>query len=258
MDVAWMLGNESRTGDWELRLSMRSFWKHYRAKAKPWIIGHIPAWIDTRKVRCIAWPDPYESCKDANLLHKALRLAMEPGISDPFVLCSDDHILLRPSAPGDFELWHRGKIDKEPEEGMNRWQLRLVNTGRRLRKAGFRANNFDGHVPYPLRKDWIREVLRFDFAEQPGMCLFSTILNCSGERGARLDSREIRGWLGKRDMEASEVDKKLRMNQFACLNDASVENPYIVSRLEQLFPKPAPWELDAPTWPRRSKILIGR
>src|SRR5271163_1829992 len=175
MDVAWMLGSGSNTGDWELRISMRSFWTHYLASASPWIIGHTPPWIDRRKVRCLAWPDPYRKCKDANLLHKALRLALEPRLTNPFVLCSDDHILLRPSVPGDFTLWHRGEIQQDYVDGSGKWQRRLVNTGRQLRELGYPALNFDGHVPYPLRKEWVGEALRFAFAAKPGMCVFSTI-----------------------------------------------------------------------------------
>ena len=258
MDVAWMLGTDSGTGDWELRMSMRSFWNNYRATAQLWIIGHIPAWIDRSKVSCLPWPDPYRKCKDANLLHKAIRLALEPRISDPFILCSDDHILLRSSAPSDFKLWHRGEIPKNSSEDMNRWEHRLVNTGKRLRAAGYRARNFDGHVPYPLRKDWVKEALRFDFAARPGMCVFSTILNCSRERGTPLDSQPVRGWLGKPDLKERKVDKKLAKNQFACLNAASPNNIHVVSRLERLFPDPGPWELDAAKWPRRTRMMASR
>jgi hypothetical protein len=258
MDVAWMLGRGSSAGDWELRMSMRSFWTHYNAAAKPWIIGHVPSWIDPRKVRCLPWPDPYRRCKDANLLHKAIRLAMEPQISDPFILCSDDHILLRPSTPADFKLWHRGEIPEDPVEGLSRWRRRLANTGRRLRSAGYQAMNFDGHIPYPLRKKWVSEALRFDFARKPGMCVFSTILNCSNEPGAPLDSQPVRGWLGQADMAKRVVDAKLAKNRFACLNAKSLQNAYVVSRLEQLFPDPAPWELDGAKWPRRSRKVNVR
>jgi len=245
MDVAWMLGVEGPAGGWELRMSMRSFWTHYRAAAKFWIIGLIPSWIDPQKVKCITWPDPYRRCKDANLFHKALRLAMEPEISDPFILCSDDHLLLRSSTTEDFGLWHGGEIPREPSEGFTRWQLRLVNTGQRLRDAGYPAKNFDTHIPYPLSKEWVKEALRFDFAARPGMCLFSTILNCSMELGEPLKSRHIRGWLTQADLAERVVDARLARCQFACLTDKSVENSHIVSRVEQLFPEPAPWEMDA-------------
>jgi hypothetical protein len=238
-------------------MSMRSFWTNYLGAGKLWIIGHIPEWIHRRKVRCLPWPDPYRKIKDANLLHKAIRLALEPQISDPFILCSDDHILLRHSTPADFKLWHRGAIPRDREQVSGRWERRLVNTGVRLRSLGYPARNFDGHVPYPLRKDWVKEALRFDFAAKPGMCVFSTILNCSRERGPRLDSQPVRGWLGGADMAQSAVDAKLGKNRFACLNPNSLDNAYLVAKLEQMFPEPAPWELDAANWPRRSKKTMA-
>jgi hypothetical protein len=247
MNVAWMLGPENLTGDWELRMSMRSFWMHYRSPSKPWIIGRIPEWISQEKVRCLSWPDPYRGRKDANLLHKALRLAMEPEISDPFLLCSDDHLLLQPSSPDDFKLWHRGLIPRLPEEGMSPWQLRMVNTGVKLRNAGYPAFFFDGHVPYPLRKAWVKEVLRFDFAKKPGMCLFSTILNCCREPGMPMKGHRVRAWLGGIGLEPGVVDARLVKNRFACLTGDSLKNTHIVSRVEQLFSESAPWELDGAT-----------
>ena len=246
-----MLGSDSDTGDWELRLSMRSFWTNYLAPTLPWIIGAIPEWIDRTKVRCLRWPDPYETCKDANLLHKAIRLACEPEISDPFILCSDDHILLRPSLPADFQLWHRGQIPRHIPEGANRWEQRLVNTGQKLRNSGYPAKDFDAHVPYPIRKTWVKDALQFDFATAPGMCVFSTILNCSRQRGLPLESQRVRAWLGGAEMKPSAIDAKLAKNQFACLNPDSLDNSHIVLRMEQLFPEPAPWELDAAQWRRR-------
>lgn len=244
MDVAWMLGVESPAQDWELRISMRSFWTHYHAQGTPWIIGFIPAWIDRQKVRCLEWPDPYKRCKDANLLHKALRLALEPGISDPFILCSDDHILLKPSLPNDFRLWHSGEILREPVAGLTFWQRRLVSTGKRLREAGYPALNFDGHIPYPLRKEWIRDALRFDFPTRPGMCVFSTIINCGREPGEPIDAGRVRAWLGGTEITDRAVDSKLAKNKFACLNNGSLSNPYVVAKMEEMFPHPAPWELD--------------
>jgi hypothetical protein len=244
MDVAWKVGVGSPAGDWELRMSMRSFWTHYRATANYWIIGHIPAWIDTREVFCLPWPDPYRRCKDANLLHKAIRLAMEPEISDPFIWCSDDQFLLRSSGPEDFKLWHTGEISEAVGDGLTKWQLRMINTGNRLRSAGYPAMNFDSHVPHPLRKDWVKDALRFDFAVKPGMCTSSTIVNCGREQGLPLDSEPIRAWLGGADIPKREVDAMLAKCQFASLAEKSLDNGYIVLRMKQLFPDPAPWELD--------------
>jgi hypothetical protein len=257
MDVAWKLGIGSKLDDWELRMSMRSFWTYYRGAGKYWIIGHIPSWVDVQQIKCLPWPDPYRKCKDANLLHKAIRLAMEPQISDPFIFCSDDQLLLYDTNPSEFKLWHGGEIPQEPDAAMNKWQLRLVNTGTRLRSAGYPAMNFEGHVPYRLQKEWIREALRFDFAVKPGMCVHSTIINCSGERGEPLDSYPVRAWLGMPHISADVVSKKLSRCRFASLNGDSLKNSHIVSTVEQLFPDPAPWELDGASWPRQSCQSFG-
>jgi hypothetical protein len=246
MDVAWLLGPNGPDDFWELRMSMRSFWQHYAQLHTPLIIGCAPEWIDQTKVRCIPWPDPYRKLKDANLLHKALRLAVDPLLSDPFILCSDDHLLLKDSLDGDFRSWHSGEIATEITEEMTSWQKRLVNTGTRLRAAGYSAYNFDTHVPQLLKKAWIYEVLRFDFAAKPGMCLFSAVMNSNGIVGELLSGAPVRGWLGGADVTPRTVKKRTRHNRFTCLTNASVSNLFLKQYIEALFPNPAPWELSAP------------
>ena len=57
----------------------------------------------------------------------------------------------------------------------------------------------------------------------------------------------VRAWLGKTKLAPRVVDSRLAKNKFACLNGDSLDDPHIVSRIEQLFPEHAPWELDAAT-----------
>lgn len=248
MDVVWKLGIGGGADNWELRMSMRSFERNYAADANYWIIGYIPGWVDRTKVQCLPWPDPYQKCKDANLIQKALRLAMDPDVSDPFVFCSDDYFVLRPIQAHGFKLWHCGEIPEELPEGATKWLRRLHETGSRLRAAGYPALNFDVHVPLPMRKAWIRETLRFDFGARPGMCVYSTIINCSRDPGTLIERNRVRGWLCEADIPDGVVDRRLTKSQFACLTDRSLGHKYLVSKIEELFPDPAPWELDAATW----------
>ncbi|MFN2976895.1 hypothetical protein [Terriglobus aquaticus] len=242
MDVAWMVGNCSRNDDWELRMSMRSFYRNYRGRGRAWIIGCPPAWIDRSRVRCILWPDPYQACKDANLIQKALRLVMEPELSDPFILCCDDYLVLRPTAPAEFELWHCGAIEDDACADATRWQLRLTETGRRLRKQKFPTWNFDGHIPYPMYKSWVREVLRFDFGADPGMCTFSAILNCSGREGKDLRSEPVRAWIGEEDLSPARIIELLETHRFACLSNKAAACSNVVAAIEEKFGAQAPWE----------------
>jgi hypothetical protein len=241
VDVAWMLGSGSEADDWELRMSLRSFRRHYHADAQLWIIGHIPDWIDRSQVRCVPWPDPYSRNKDANLLAKAARLAMEPELSDPFILCSDDHLLVRDSRPEDFRHWHTGEIGAG-KPGEESWAARLTNTGRVLRAAGLPARAFEGHIPYPLRKEWCQAALRFAFGEGPGMTIFSTLLNAARVESEPLDSARIRGWLGGHPS-AEVVREKSEGNQFVCLDGKSLGSAAVVEYFERRFVAAGPWEL---------------
>lgn len=240
MDVVWMLGNGSRHNDWELRFSMRSFFANYACGSTPWIIGHVPSWIDADLVRCIHWPDPYKRVKDANLLNKAVRLAGESELSDRFILCSDDHLLLRRSTPEEFLFWHCGPLPtrhKKPSE----WQSRLMETRQRLKAQGFSTWNFEGHIPYYLDKSWVFNALRFDYGVAPGMTVFSTILNCAGVEARDIGSERVRGWLGA-GLSTEQKAWKLANNQFGCLNNESMQDVELISMIEELFPQPAPWE----------------
>ena len=243
MDVAWMVGCEGPLDHWELRVSMRSFLANYQSSAKLWIIGTIPTWVNRALIHCIDWPDPFLRCKDANLIHKALRLAMEPRLSDPFILCSDDHLLLRKSSPSNFRTWSDGQLPAELPDA-NKWMQRLWHTGNILRKAGLNTNRFDCHLPYPMRKVWIREALRFDYCKKPGMCVFSTILNASGASPELIGRKAVRGWMGNEKTAAATVDQVLKEFRFGCMSASSIQNPYTVSRLSALFADPAPWEQD--------------
>lgn len=240
MDVVWLLGNGSKDNQ-ELRWSMRSFAKNYLCGASPWIIGTIPDWIDRRAVRCIPWPDPYRKNKDANLLNKAIRLAFESELSDSFILCSDDHLLLRPSAPEDFGYWHCGGLPRKLKPGFSEWKARLVNTSDRLRAQGFEDLNFEGHIPYPLRKSWVANAARFDFGQLPGMSLFSTLLNAARVESKLIHSERVRGWLSG-DLNEDKIAEKLRSNQFACLDNSSLSNQGLVEQVSSLFPEAAFWE----------------
>ena len=131
---------------------------------------------------------------------------------------------------------------------MSPWELRMVHTGVKLREAGYPAYFFDAHVPYPLRKVWVKEALRFDFAKKPGMYVFSTILNCCADSGLPMKGQRVRAWLGEADLAPHVVDSRLAKNRFACLTADSLNNAHIVSQIEHLFTDPAPWEMDTPAY----------
>lgn len=246
MDVVWMLGPSTKNNDWELRHSMRSFHQHYLAEATPWIIGRIPSWIDRAQVNCIPWPNPAKH-KDGNLMNCALRLALEPALSDAFILCSDDHFLLRDSAPQDFKWWHNGPINPRDVESKSGWRQQLGRTRKTLTDQGFTAYEFEGHIPYPIHKTWCANILRFPWWEGRNT-VFSTILNCAGVPADRLNSQRVRGRIHNRGMSSAVVLRKFSENQFLTLNNGSEKNAVVRAQFKSRFGSPAPWELDQPAY----------
>lgn len=243
MDVVWMLGPSTKNNDWELRHSMRSFHQHYLApEASPWIIGRVPSWIDQNQVNCIPWPNPARH-KDGNLMNCALRLALEPALSDAFILCSDDHFLLRDSAPQDFKWWHNGPINPRDVESKSGWRRQVGATRKTLLDAGFTAYEFEGHIPYPIHKTWCANILRFPWWDGRNT-VFSTILNCAGVPAARLDSERIRGRIHSLHLTEAEVRRKFNENQFLTLNHGTENHPTVRREFSIRFSDPAPWELD--------------
>jgi hypothetical protein len=253
-DVCWMVGNTGSWDNWELRLSMRSFAQHYQCPdALFTLIGRIPHWIDREMVRCLEFSDPFSHNKDANLIRKATRLAAERGISDQFILCSDDHLLLKPSGPADFKYWHCGELPNLCSEG-NAYTTRLFMTRLMLERAGLPTWHFEGHVPYVLHKDWLGEALYHLPWSTHECTLFSTILNNALAREnldpTPISGERVRGWLGA-GLPMDALRRKLRSNRFATLDnslcnaDGSPGNPELCRMLEELFPVPGYWEKDA-------------
>ncbi len=241
-----MLGTGSRDDDYEVRLSLRSFAQNYACEgARFWVIGHIPHWLDQNAVRCIPYDDPYRHNKDANLLRKAFRMAHEAELSDPFILCSDDHLLLKSSRPEDFGWWHCG-VPGHPENG---WRERVDHSLNLMRERGIREPvSWEGHIPYVLKKEWLLKVER-ELPWEDNVTIFTTILNYAGVSTApeqHINNQRIRGWLGE-GLSAEALASKTRPanNQFLTLDGGSLKSELICQRLREIYPQPRHWEMDA-------------
>lgn len=245
IDVCYMLGTESEADDWELRLSLRSWRKHF-ALNRFIIVGHCPAWLGNddlrRAVVHAPFPDPYRHNKDANLIQKAVWLAGQPWVTDPFILCSDDQFLLRPiNKRQACEHWHHGDKRDARFPANHTWWKRLGHTVKALDRRKKGTLHFDTHIPIALTKAQALGALQWDYGAEPGMCIFTLMLNAAGVRGRAIDSERIRGFLGK-DTSAETVAAKLAANRFANIDSDSLRNPAVVRALEAAFPEPGPWE----------------
>jgi hypothetical protein len=247
VDVVWMLGNGSQFNDWELRMSMRSFEKHFRDCGQFWIIGSVPEWVNRETVRCLDWPDPYKSCKDANLVNKAVALGAVPELTEDFILSSDDQFVLRDCGFEEFRPYYVDDLAKRnwPEKPAG-WQKRLHHTMAYLKTRDFPTFDFDGHVPYPMRKSRVAELLHHPYAHGDGLTIFTLYFNAvmAAEGAVSIREKPTRAGIYARDVAPHTVAEKLAANLFCSCGSLTPQNWFFPAAMEARFPHPTAHELD--------------
>ena len=174
VDAVYVLGTGSRSGNEELRLSLRSLAANCPWVRKAWVVGADPGFLSP-EVGYIPAGDPYTHNKDANIVAKALAAAEHPGVAEKFLLCSDDQLVTRPCGPEDFEMrWLKVYSADDPwySRGENAaWRKRLKKT---LERFGDGAKYYQPHIWTPMEKTKVREMCRgVDLATAQDVTIFS-------------------------------------------------------------------------------------
>lgn len=259
MDICYFLGSESAADDWEMRYSMRSWWQNLREPLRIHVVGHLPAWLLTNEGVVVhhPFPDSYKKNKDANLIQKALYLASNTDVSQLFILCSDDQMLLRPAKYADLATrWHCGPISGYRKIPGHSWWDRLHRTSDALRRRKLTEYHFDTHVPHILWSHEVLEALKWDYGAGGGYCVFSLILNASSCLNiGHIDSAHIKAGMGGSHHSEDAIRRKLAENLYLSIDGDSLKCPALVRAIEERLPTAAPWELYQPRSPLDFKNL---
>lgn len=243
-DVTYFLSSESQMEDWELRYSLRSVEKFFSSLRRVWILGeHKPRFLNEKSISRIALPDCYKNNKDANLISKLVRASMEPELSEKFVSCSDDHIILRPLNPQDFKPYFTGDLTGQTVWKKDKWHNRMRRTRDALRDRGYPQRDYEGHIPYMLDKTKIHTYLNFDYGNPPGYGVFTLYFNTVDTPGAQYigDERVRAGFF--QDTSPENTKKKLSNgNKFLAFNDGGF-NETLRVEIEKLLPEPSSYEI---------------
>ena len=218
------------------------------------IIGYIPTWINQDEVTFIPFPDPYQS-KDANLLNKLLRAANEDSLTDDFIVFSDDQPLLSPVYSDDFQAYAMEDL-KGRKHYNTAWKRRLRDTRDILDSKGATAYNFEGHIPYMVNKEKVKELLNWPILNG-SMTIFTTYFNAHGippVEGINI----VRANLHK-PTPVGDVGMAV-YKQFGSLRTDSMENWAVIRLLEGMYPEKSPYEKDTEGWslwtPERQSAMV--
>ena len=161
-DVVYILGNGSCWANNEIRISIRSFMKYFENLRNIVVVGECPVFLEG--VVHIPYLDHSGVNKDCRMMMKIRAACMDSRVSENFILCTDDTLLLTQLTADDFKGWHDGAITYEDEEKKiiqrdqsnmkpSEWFKWVRNTGRELRNRNLPDNNYDrAHCPQPVNK----------------------------------------------------------------------------------------------------------
>jgi hypothetical protein len=121
----------------------------------------------------IPCPDKTGINKDARMALKILAACKDYRVSENFIFCTDDTLLLQPAKAADFCGWHDGPViydsvkDKNEHRGTtdnspahSGWYENVYRTGEELKMRNLPDNNYDrAHAPQPINKKEFIEIL---------------------------------------------------------------------------------------------------
>ena len=182
IDAVLVLGTESKWfSNSEAMYAIRSLEENLLDLRDIWIVGHKPIWATG--VKHIPMDDPAKHSKDANIIRKLLEVCKEDGLSDNFLFCSDDQMLIKPVHFKDIKpTWLREfREDDAQWYDRTKWHRRLRET---LRKFGNGSKYFQPHKFMPYNKHaFVDAMSKYDWEHDNACIINSLYYNAIGEVG---------------------------------------------------------------------------
>lgn len=183
VDAVFLLGTGSKHDNLELQFALRSLERNAPWIRNVYVVGEDPGFLSS-EVRYIRAHDIYQHCADANLIHKVTKACRASDLSQTFLVCSDDQLLLKPTySLLDFRpmYTHEWNPDLEVQFHKSPWHRKLYRTLLRFGKTG-RA--FEPHVWSPVDKDRFMAMSKiYDWKRSTACTIFTLYYNHVQEAG---------------------------------------------------------------------------
>ncbi len=177
-----------------------------------YVIGGDPETTSMRHVPC---DDPLP-CREANMIRKVLAACQNTEISDPFLLCANDEILI-----ADIDMKEYPLHVSEPKQ-TGRYAQRVANTRTAIEEQGWPWAYYDGHIPIMIRKTEYIEAMHVMPWDAPGAGIL-----CRTPYGCLVASR------GAKAIPAANAKHEADPNAFVVAADGPPPPPKRISRRQQ-------------------------
>lgn len=243
IDVIYKLGSGSKRQNDELRYSLRSL-SNFKNLGKVYLVGIKPAWVTN--ITWIEAQDPFEICKDCNLISKIILACLDKDITQQFLHFSDDQVLL---SPINLEYFERPLINNKylndvsvPGKKLNRWQRRLWRTFEVLKKNNLKFDCYEAHAPYLVDKTLFPEtLLKYDFGYDLGYTGNTLYFNTIGAKGKMIGAFDMLRL--EKQQESVQAIQTLAKDKLMLNYTDSAINNVLFDYLKQLFPDKSQYEI---------------
>lgn len=247
--IIYPLGKGSIHDNIELRWSLRSVAKFAKELPELVFVGHIPDFIDRSKCVCIDLEDSTD-CKHKNIMNCLLVAIERLGLTEPFLMSSDDHFFVKPVDLSSYPVYvAQGQLPREGDIGSNapigRWMRSLIDTRNILEENGYSALIFHGHFDTWIFPEVAGDVIRLMNIRPEGRYGYEPtdmFVNIRTSRKGGLDivyrrDNKFESFAGPDTME-----KHIGRYDSFSIDDEIFDYPGFVEYMNGLYPNRSPWE----------------
>lgn len=166
----------------ELLYALRSIEKHLTGFNDVTLIGDRPNWYKGKHLHCV----DIRERKEASIMNKVLKAALDPDISSEFIMWHDDHMLLQPLAAKDIKYWYDKTLQDALINNSKGYGTTLQNT---IDKLKYSAKNFDIHTPIIFNSDQFISLMIQGWPKE--YCLKSLYCNTLQIEGEQMDDMKL-------------------------------------------------------------------
>jgi hypothetical protein len=245
MDIVIPLGRNKIRNHWELRYLLRSLSKNFLELEKVWVIGDLPDWATN--IIHIPFEDSLPNNKDGNIINKIISICSKPDLSEHFLRCSDDQLLLKPLISSQYGNYY--DLSPFPVPPVNKWYKRLVVTKMYCQKNNhMKSHNFDCHIPTIVHKNhFLNFMTDKPYEKGLGMTINTLYFNQYYSKTLGVIPSyplmpSIRANITYTIQDADKIKSLLENNLVCCYSDYGMTKEFI-NQVQIMFPEKSKFEL---------------
>lgn len=246
MDILYIIGKGSQWNNNELKYSLRSIDKYCTCIDRVFIVGDKPKFINDNVIYTYCFDKFGPGYAHKNIYHKIKIAIQESGISDHFLISSDDHFYCKTTDFNNYPVYYRGlEIPYAIPEGVkpNPYWYSLLETRLFLSRRGLPIYQTNPHANTHIDVNlWKENIKLFEDAQTlrwggETNCIMGNLMIANGIKPAPIVDCKVYKYPDRRVF-----DEKIKNVHVFSMADTAIKCG-IGSILSEMFPDKSQWEI---------------